>query len=188
MNARANAVGKPVASTAWKLGSTLSNGIFRSPQYDTENEVLSELARRMVESPDTILACLCEASMRLIGPGSAGISVLEAMLPVRPADKDHMPNDNEHTHWEHEMQRTRTVETARLKARSADGRPFDIVEMTDQEILPSTDGRLDTWRSVSSSYRTSRGTPVKLEPDGTMTIMSRPTVSVTRELGQAADF
>ena len=93
-----------------------------------------------------------------------------------------------HTYWEHGMQRTRTVETARFNSKAADGRSFDIVEMTAQEILPSTDGRLDTWRSVSSSYRTSTGTPVKLEPDGRMTIMSRPTVSVTREPGRAADL
>jgi len=86
------------------------------------------------------------------------------------------------------MQRTRTVETARFKTKAADGRSFDIVEMTVQEILPSTDGRLDTWRSVSSSYRTSTGTPVTLQPDGTMIIMSRPTVSMTREPGRTADL
>jgi hypothetical protein len=58
------------------------------------------------------------------------------------------------------MQRTRTVETARFKAKAADGRSFDIVEMATQEILPSTDGRLDTWRLVRGLIAPSSGTQV----------------------------
>ena len=78
------------------------------------------------------------------------------------------------------MERTRTVETARFKAKAADGSSYDIVEMTAQEILPAKDAHLDNWRSVSRSYRTIRGAAVNMELDGTLTVLADPAVSVTR--------
>ena len=78
------------------------------------------------------------------------------------------------------MERTRTVETARFKAKAADGSWFDIVEMTAQEILPANDAHLDNWRPIGRSYRTIRGAPVNMELDGTLTVLTNPSVSVTR--------
>ena len=91
-----------------------------------------------------------------------------------------MNGDNALQSREHAVERTRTVETARFKAKAEDGRSFDIVEMTAQEILPTRDARLDTWRSVSCSYRTRTGSVVNIEPDGTLTIFSNPTIVATR--------
>ncbi len=113
---------------------------------------------------------------------------MPAQHPPTPQPESDAATDNAHLSAGARDATDENVETARFKAKTADGRSFNIVEMTAQEILPSTDGRLDTWRSVSRSYRTSTGTPVKLEPDGTMMIMSRPTLSVTREPGRAADL